>query len=727
MTWLRTLLDWLHRRIGISLLIFVAAVMIQGIAALQYYNTRSMIEKEAEQLALSHLLVKAIAIKGTFNMYENTLLHHVWDIKRNADDRDSIYDALEWVLRSGKDLQGCAVAYRPYYFDDTRLFEPYVYRDGDTIRRIQLSSATHDYTRMEFFRKAFDGDSTAWADPYHDDLLDCDITTYSLPLHDDEHQVYGVFGLDMSLRWLGDTLNARHYLPSSFNMLLTEGGALVSGPAKDHPRHHDIEQAVKLINDSTMEHRLGSRGRTRVVTFESAVDGRDGYIYYAHMRGNPHWQIALVCYDDEVYGDLYRQMWGMMLLMLVGFVLMGYILYRFMRSNKRLHEAELSQERTDSELRVAHSIQSEMLPVALATRAEVDVAGTLEPAKAVGGDLFDYLVRDEKLYFCIGDVSGKGVPSALVMAVTHSLFRSIASRESNPARIVQAVNDVSCQHNRSGMFVTFFVGVLDLPTGRLHYCNAGHDTPLIIHNDIEPLSVKSNLPLGVMDDWQYEGEQTTLQPGTTLLLYTDGVTEAKNVDHRQYGMERLKRVLAADAVASPQAMLKAVIAGVRRFAGAAEQSDDITMLAVRYNGRPREEYRLERELTLSNDIGEVERLGEFIKGVCTDAGIEQSVYRQMRLAIEEVVVNVINYAYPAGEQGTIEVKAAVSESKIRWTVIDSGGAFAPTDAPDADTSLSVEERAIGGLGIHLVRQLMDTINYERIDHRNVLTMVKIIK
>ena len=309
------------------------------------------------------------------------------------------------------------------------------------------------------------------------------------------------------------------------------------------------------------------------------------------------------------------------------------------------------------------------------------------------------------------------------MSVTHSLFRAIGARESNPARIMQLINHAVCEGNESSMFVTFFIGVLDLPTGRLHYCNAGHDTPILIANDAVKLDVKPNLPLAVMGDWQYEGQDTNLQPGTTFLLYTDGLTEAMNVHKQQFGLTRLVDIVKSTPGSSTQELLEAVLDGMRHFVGDAEQSDDLTMLAIKYTPVV-EDIELEREITVTNDVEQVTRLNDFVDAFCAELGIPSTEATQMRLSVEEAAVNVINYAYPEGEIGELNVKATATASALKFVLIDSGMSFAPTDAPDVDTSLSAEDRRIGGLGIFLVRQLMDTINYERIDGHNVLTLKK---
>ena len=240
----------------------------------------------------------------------------------------------------------------------------------------------------------------------------------------------------------------------------------------------------------------------------------------------------------------------------------------------------------ESELKIAHDIQMSMLPKTFPPfpeRQDIDVFGKLTPARAVGGDLFDFYIRDEKLFFCIGDVSGKGVPASLLMAVTRSLFRNISSYTSEPNQIVIALNSVMAEDNETSMFVTLFVGVLDLASHELRYCNAGHDAPLLIGHDVRPLPCDANLPVGVMSGWEFTQQTTTIAPGTIIFLFTDGLNEAENADHDQFGDNRILSVahaIAAEGCCRPDEVIDRMGAYVHNFVADAEQSDDLTMLAV---------------------------------------------------------------------------------------------------------------------------------------------------
>ena len=268
---------------------------------------------------------------------------------------------------------------------------------------------------------------------------------------------------------------------------------------------------------------------------------------------------------------------------------MQYSLAKYIGELKTTTAQKASMER---ELDIAHGIQMAMIPVKFDLPEEgraMNVFGALKPAKAVGGDLYNFNVSDGKLFFCIGDVSGKGVPASLVMTVISTMFYTLTVRESQPEMIVTSLNKAVCLNNESGMFVTFFVGVIDLKTGRMQYTNAGHDAPLLIANNgkCKSLEVEANLPIGVLPDMTFKLQETTLEPGTTLFLYTDGLTEAEDKTHAQFGQHRLiekaEKAFAQEQKPTMEEFVNDITEAVQKFVGDAEQSDDLTMLAIQYN------------------------------------------------------------------------------------------------------------------------------------------------
>lgn len=725
----RLIRDKSSRALSTVGIILLAGLMIEAISLTQYNYIHKLMEEELDHRAENELTLKSIRVRSMLKSTEKMVRNYTWLIQSNTYRPEALYSILRRLTSTNHDVMSSFVAYVPDYSPERgKRFEPSIFRRGDSIMAQQLAGDKHDYTQREFYHLAVDSNMSSWTDPYVDTYASgTQVSTFSTPITDETGKTVAVFGVDMSTQGIIDTLNTRHNDPSTFFLLLTEEGELISKPDSVHTQQSDVAMVVSMINDSTCERKSSTSGHSRIITFTDKEHGK-GYAYYAFMRGKPHWQLVMVCYDSEVFGKLKNVRRNLLLMMLAGLSLLGFILYRFNRNVQRLNESMTSKERADSELRIARGIQSEMLPTHSVHRPDVDVSGKQVTALEVGGDLYDYFIRDEKLYFCIGDVSGKGVPSSLVMAVVHSHFRSLGQHESNPSHIMQAINGVCCEGNETNMFVTLFIGVLDLPSGRLRYCNAGHDAPLLIGHGTQPLRVDANLPVGVFEDIRYSLQEMTLPADATLLLYTDGLTEAANSEGSMFGLQRIITTASEcleKRLVSPDILMDSLLRQATLFTNGARQRDDLSMLAIHYH-RPEEEVILNETLTLSNDIKQVPELNNFVKTVSERLNLEPSLKSQLTLAVEEAVVNVMSYAYPLGTKGDIQVDAQATKQSLKFIITDSGKAFDPTQGINADTTLKAEDRPIGGLGILLVQSLMDTINYERINGKNMLTLKKAI-
>ena len=291
-------------------------------------------------------------------------------------------------------------------------------------------------------------------------------------------------------------------------------------------------------------------------------------------KGNFDTPLPELTYRDEI-GDL-RDSFASMQTSLAKYVID--------MKQKAAQEAALNNE-----LEVARNIQMSMVPREFPPypqRDDIDIYGYLEPAKSIGGDLYDFFIRDEKLFFCIGDVSGKGIPAALVQSATHFMFRIMSQREDDPSRIVSNINDVFAAENDSSMFCTFFLGVLDLKTHVLEYCNAGHELPILVTSEATEIRVKPNIAMGLYMERQYRKEQTELPSGSVLILYTDGLKEAIDSTEECYGRERiltsLQRVIIKGAT-EPSDYIRQLVNDVTLYVGDMPQADDLTLLAIKVN------------------------------------------------------------------------------------------------------------------------------------------------
>ena len=769
-------------RVSLWVVMFAAVIFIAALGFL-FYQSREAVRQEAISRATQILDKTSLRVEGILNRVEVASNMTEWLVQRHPDRADSMFVYSRGMLLNNPDFYNCSIAFEPYYFKEYgRYFSAYSKYLGDTIRTVQGGSDNYQYFFMDWYLMAKLLDKPCWTEPYVD--LDVAtntsemVTSYCQAIKDLQGNMIGVINTSLSLNWLSQTISAVKPYPNSFSIMIGRGGTYFVHPDSTKITRETIFTQT-LENPDTAITALGyAMQRGEEGMRHAQINGEECYVFYKPL-GQTGCSMAIVCPESDIFGGFDRLRRTVMAIVLVGLLLMLYFFMRIITRElsplRRLaDEAETIAsgqfdtqlpdfERTDeigqlshsfgnmqqslvkyidelknttaqkasieSEIQVASGIQMGMLPKKFPTypdRDDVQLYASLTPAKEVGGDLFDFYFRDEKLFFCIGDVSGKGVPASLFMAVTRAVFRTVSARESMPDHIMASLNKTMVDMNETNMFVTLFIGVLDLPTGRMHYCNAGHDAPLLVGAGVGMLPCDSNIPVGVMDSWKYTLQEAQIFTGTTIFLFTDGLTEAEDATHAQFRMERVNDV-AAHALANhqqePRQLIGVMADAVHQFVGDAEQSDDLTLMAIQYIKQQRD-VKMRKSIVLPNDIQEVPRLNAFVDAVCETVGFDSALTMKLSLAIEEAVVNVMNYAYPPGVKGDVTIEALSNDVRLKFVIIDSGAPFDPTVHADVDTTLSAQDRPIGGLGIHLVRNIMDSINYERIDNLNVLTLRK---
>ena len=574
--------------------------------------------------------------------------NNVDEVESNVDSPQKVFDALEHELRLNKNYVGCFAAFEPDYFKGQgRWFEAYAYyTDSTHIELRQLGSPKHDYFNGVWYEKGFnlnDSVNGYLTDPYFDDSVGSSMyCSYVLPIHDRDGRRVGVYGIDLNLDWIGQTVIAEEKRVKAMEFYVDPQSTLDEEDEKLFYIQILDSKGDKIAGSDSIDSKIFKDKLKESFSASELEDlkGTPYYVNYKHL-GNTGWTLVVLQHKVMVF------MWGALIAAIILFFMgIGVIvIFFFMRRSIRRATkplgflSESSQEvakgnfdtvlptfqRNDevaqlrdsfdtmqqslkqyveelkistaakasiqSELKVAQSIQMSMLPKtfpAFPDRKDIELYASLTPAKGVGGDLYDFFIRDEKLFFCIGDVSGKGVPASLVMAVTRTLFRNIAMHTDKPSHIVETMNDRISEGNDNCMFVTLFVGVFDLASGHLRYSNAGHEAPYI---DKALLPCDHNLPVGVMPDMKFSEQETMITSGTTIFLYTDGLTEAENAATELFGKQRLASVIngftgslqgRATESGVPQELIETMTAAVHEFVGETEQSDDLTMLAIKY-------------------------------------------------------------------------------------------------------------------------------------------------
>ena len=708
------------------------------------------------------------------------------------NSRDSIYSLFKHFLEVNPRIQGVCIGYESETGKRTEQgFCPYLMRSGDGYIYRDLAKIKK-YREKEWYKTAHDTGKPSWSKPFIESNGTI-ITSYTMPMRNANGKVYAIMAVDLNLNVMADSIQKLRPYPSAMLTVIDQDGTFAAHPNHDFILKESlqsiIDKAEYAPNRRILENiKAHKRGADTYFTKEDKI-----FLYHAPVAKNG-WTVTLEVPRNELRGSydhmfraiLFDMIVGVVLLIVVCIVIINRIahpLEEFAEAAKQishgnfnvklpviedhnelydlrqalatmegslhkymqeLEDTVKSKATIEGELNIARNIQMAMIPKIFPPypdRNDLDIYASLTPAKAVGGDLYDFILDGDKLYFCIGDVSGKGVPASLFMAITRTLFRNIALNAKSPDKIATMMNDAIADGNDENMFVTMFIGMCNLSTGELTCCNCGHNAPITNGKLIDTLSsnisltdnmhfmehVPVNIPIGVIKGFEYKQIKVHLQSGITIYLYTDGVTEAENKIKQLYGDDRLlKLVETCGKEASAKDIVDNVLQDVKRHAILTEQSDDITMLCLKLTG----ERAAKKMFTLSinNKVEEIAKLAPFIDEVSESFSIKPDVAFQLNLAMDEALANTVNYAYPKDTDGLVTLEAEKDDNTMIFRMIDHGIPFDPTkDAAEVDVTLGAEDRPIGGLGIFLIKQMMDEVKYLREGDRNILTMKKTLK
>ncbi len=406
---------------------------------------------------------------------------------------------------------------------------------------------------------------------------------------------------------------------------------------------------------------------------------------------------------------------------------MEYAILNYMNNLQTLTS---ERERLAGELNVANAIQRSILPSnfpPFPERDEFDLYASMDPAKEVGGDFYDFFfIDDDHLALVMADVSGKGVPAALFMMIAKIVLKNRAQHGGTPGEILEDVNRTMSEGNQYNMFVTTWLGILEVSTGILTTASAGHEFPALCRADgsFELVKDRHGFVLGGMPGTKYQETTITLQPGDSLFVYTDGVAEAINGNEEAFGMDRLLEALNASPHAAPEELLHNMTAAISDYAGDVAQFDDITMLALQYHGQ-RSHLRTLRIEADTENLGEVT---EWVEEMLVILDVPPKTRMQILLAVEEIFVNIARYAYAPGVgDAVIRIGYDMDTDTVRLTFLDAGTPYNPLEREDPNTKLSAKEREVGGLGIYLVKETMDNVEYLHNVTYNILTIEKKIE
>ena len=688
----------------------VVLVMMVAITGVVYFTVRKYMLDEAKERYLGFLLENHQEIRRKLSDVHVAAINNVHDIERDIDNPDRMFDHMERIVRQNLPIVCCAILFRQdYYPSKGRVFVPCARRNAaDSVVVSRIDSTYNSYFYGEWFQNQLKADESCWTKPYFESQLFAGnqeprlLTTYTVPIHDRDGHPVALLAADMSLEWLRNELmediqeiNSQYekgHRHQSYFFIVNRDGTIIIHPDKQRM----LTQFDKNVGKAMLAHRG---------TCVTEVDGVKSRLYYRSFK-YVNWTMVIVAPEDVILSNA-----KMLNIIILAVMIMGLLaIYLFCRRQiKEIADPFAAKKAVmERELNIAHNIQMALLPQSFPEHSDLDLYATQTPARDVGGDLYDYFVHDGRLVFCIGDVSGKGVPAALLMAVMRSMFRSEARRAESAADVVETMSRNLCEEYTGGEFVTMFVGVLDLSSGRLDYCNAGHEPPLVSG---QPMEVKRNLPVGALSDWVYEGGLTQLKPGDTLFLYTDGLSETKNSTGELLGRKHVQQLAIEHATDTARQLVELMEAEVHRHAGDAEQNDDITMLAIKWQPN---------QMMMRASMDDISSIEPFISLVAKQAGMEGREAKRLRLAVEEAVANIINH----GQATAIRLQAKTGDGQLVLTIDDDGQPFDPTADSATDFSVPADQRPPGGLGIMFLHQMTDGLEYQRHDGHNVLKIIK---
>jgi len=624
----------LTRRLSLWIVMFAAAIFIISVGYM-FSESREAVRNEAISHATEVLNSTALRVNNILENVEVATRNIDWLVGRHLDAPDSMFVYSRRILVNNPYLDGCSIAFEPYYFKEKgQYFSAFSLNENGTITTVQEGSNMYQYFYMDWYLLPRMMNKPVWTEPFNDYNPESiassqTITSYTKPLTDKNGDVVGVISVDLALEWLSQTISSVKPYPNSYSIMLGQSGTFFVHP-------DSTIRSKQTIFTETMEKpnpKLTALGKAMLAgeegMMELKMDGRDSYVFYKPL-GNTGWSTAIVCPESDIFGGYNRLLNVVIILIIIGLLLMllafSRILthmlqplsqlakqaetiasgkfdenlpvtdrideigklsnsFRYMQTSlvnyiDELTRTTANKERIEGELRIAHDIQMGMIPrifPAFPERDDIDIYASMTPAKEVGGDLYDFFIQNDKLYYCVGDVSGKGIPASLFMAVTRNLFRVVAQQELPPAEIARQINDTLSEDNDQGMFVTMFIGVINLKTGEMSYCNCGHNPPVI---EDEFMQMEPNVPMGLFTGFEFVDECIDNVENKMILLYTDGLNEAENEAHEQYGDDRLLAYMQQHAETAKTTINDLLESVVQHVAGA-EPSDDLTMLCFK--------------------------------------------------------------------------------------------------------------------------------------------------
>jgi sigma-B regulation protein RsbU (phosphoserine phosphatase) len=639
---MKRLIDTLRRSFSARLSLWVvsfAALVFLGAMAYFFTVSRRYVREEAILRATQVVENSVLRLNNILEDVQLSADNLEWLVYRHLDEPELMKEYSRITVQGNPVLSGCSISFEPNFFKGHYYYSAYSGYVGGALETEQEGDEDYQYFYLDWYLQPKLLNQPCWTEPYsdweQDDAADRQtqrMVSYCKPLTTSEGFI-GSISLDISLKWLSDNLSPVKPYPHSYSILISRGGTYLVHPDPEKLFYQTIF-TEGLIDPDPAQDELGKSMLNLEAGYRRMeIDGIRSYVFFTPLKATG-WSMAIVCPESDIFGRFNRLRWFITMIDLLGLLLLFFSCFQVIRKAMRplsdlarqaediasghfdtvlpenqqpdelgtlsrsfadmqsslvtymdeLTRTTANKVRIEGELQIARNIQMGMLPQVFPPfpeRKDIDLYASMVPAREVGGDLYDYFIQGGRLYFCIGDVSGKGVPASLFMTVVQNLFRAAGQQGLLPAEIAHRINETLADRNEQLMFVTMFIGAIDLETGRLDFCNCGHNPPVVLPKGGHPffLSCKANMSIGILPEAKFEGESVESFMDTPLFLYTDGLNEAENPEHVLFGTDRLLAVL-GEPYTDAETVVKRMQAAISDHVAGADASDDLTMLCL---------------------------------------------------------------------------------------------------------------------------------------------------
>lgn len=752
-------------------------VLFSVIGVTANYFSTNLLHEQTLRTNSDNLIIMSSKIKRILERVELITHNYVDDFE--SCDYQKVDSLLIKMNQKNPDIFLISASYEPNYFRNNQLTAKAI--DNINFSVYEFGSyIDYDYRYYDWYQIPKLIGKAYWTEPYVCKAESRVVTTYSVPLYcKEKHEFIGCLTIDVPLDEMIAHINKEKTIPESKLFVISRNGNFLLEDSYTAHNNENIftspnynsdfyEMGIDMVQQKSGNKKLIINNNKHLVSYgpltkfgwSVAIAIPTQVINYPIImivkqltllslisliiilivityaiyktsipltkiseltkqiaKGNFNIQLPNVKHKDEIYqltqsfGDMQTQ-------------LMNHI--------HIIKETTKNQERLNSELRIALQIQNDILPTHFPSSPNLlglDIYGYLKPANEIGGDLFDYCIIDNQLFFSIGDVSGKGIPGALHMIICQRASKGLINMNLPIDKIMYNLNNILLSSGEVHMFTTYFLGKLDIETGKLTYCNAGHNPPLIKRDGIvKEIPVVPNMALGVIKNYEYKLQEIHIPLNSSLFIYTDGVTEAENNKFEFYNYNRVKHFIKNHNTLRIKDLILKLVQDIDIFKQNANQSDDLTLFGIHYQKPYCLPYNTnEKYLEIKACIDNIPEIKKFTDEIAKAVQMPHKEKMDINLALEEAISNIIFYGYKNekdAKEHTIIVEAKISTEKIIFNIKDSGIAFNPLENKDPDITLSTEEREMGGLGIYIIKQLMNQVTYQRIENHNLLTLKK---